>query len=456
MHTNLGQRFETLVWGAGLNQRPYWLRLFIHAARLGYAVSRDIASGQLTLRAMSLVFTTLLSLVPLLALSFSILKGLGAHYKLEPLLLTFLAPLGDRAGEIVDLIVGFVDNVKIGVLGALGVVFLVWTVINLMQKTEEAFNYIWKVPQPRSLQQTISRYFTVILIAPLLLFFASGLATAENTGELQKLLGDEWGSLVVNQLGNILPFLMTWAAFSFINSFVPNTPVQLKAAVIGGLIAAISWDLTAWAFINFVSGSAQREAIYAGSAFAIIIVLLLWIHIGWLILLIGANIAFYVQHPQYLRFRNPPTRLVGRQSERVALAIMFLLARRHHRGARPWTTATLARRLGLPQQAIAHSIALLADEHLAIAVGDDDGWVPGRDIAGINAANIVAAVRGEQANNGPTRLGDELRLADDLLDDAEAEALLRLNEKSLAEMLDEADRERDRETSEPADEPLAV
>ena len=98
--------------------------------------------GQLTLRAMSLVYTTILSLVPLLAISFSILKGFGVHNQVEPMLLNLLAPLGNKGVEITERIVGFVDNVKVGVLGSLGFVLLFYTVVSLMQKIERTFNYV--------------------------------------------------------------------------------------------------------------------------------------------------------------------------------------------------------------------------------------------------------------------------------------------------------------------------
>ena len=121
----------------------------LRVLRVSYALIRDLREGQLTLRAMSLVYTTILSLVPLMAISFSILKGFGVHNQVEPVLLNLLAPLGDKGVEISERIVGFMDNVKVGVLGSLGFVLLFYTVVSLMQKIERAFNYVWQIKTER-------------------------------------------------------------------------------------------------------------------------------------------------------------------------------------------------------------------------------------------------------------------------------------------------------------------
>src|SRR5215510_409632 len=110
--------------------RPLWKLTRI--LRYPYALIRDILRGDLTLRAMSLVYTTLLSIVPLIALSFSVLKGLGYHRELEPLLYSFLEPLGEKAYDITVKVMEFVDNVRGGLLGSIGLIFLIYTVITMI------------------------------------------------------------------------------------------------------------------------------------------------------------------------------------------------------------------------------------------------------------------------------------------------------------------------------------
>ena len=137
---------------------------------------------------MSLVYTTLLSIVPLIALSFSVLKGLGYHRYLEPLLYQFLEPLGDRATEITARVMEFVENVQSGVLGSLGLAFLLYTVISMIQKVEESFNFVWRVEQPRSIGRRFSEYLSVMVVGPVVMVAAMGLlATVGSNGLVQHL-----------------------------------------------------------------------------------------------------------------------------------------------------------------------------------------------------------------------------------------------------------------------------
>ncbi|MCK7580267.1 MAG: YihY/virulence factor BrkB family protein [Chromatiales bacterium] len=167
-----------LLWGSDLAAVSPLRRRLIRSARLVHAVVRDFADGQLTLRAMSLVYTTLLSLVPLLALSFSVLKGFGVHNQVRPALLAFLAPLGDKGVQITEQTIGFIDNIRVGVLGAVGLGLLIYTVTALLQKIELSFNYVWRVKRLRPLAQRFSQYLSVLTIGPVLVFSAIGITAS--------------------------------------------------------------------------------------------------------------------------------------------------------------------------------------------------------------------------------------------------------------------------------------
>ncbi len=149
------------IWDVDPAALPAWAGGPMRLVHILYAVVRDLGDGMLRLRAMSLVYTTLLSLVPLLAISFSVLKGFGVHNQIEPMLLNFLAPLGEKGVEITEYIITFVERIKVGVLGAVGLGLLVYTVVSLMQKIERSFNDTWHVTRHRSLAQRFSGYLSV-------------------------------------------------------------------------------------------------------------------------------------------------------------------------------------------------------------------------------------------------------------------------------------------------------
>ncbi len=180
-----------------------WLLGFL---RYPYALVRDLLTGELNLRAMGLVYTTLLSLVPLVAFAFAVLKGLGVHRDLEPLLFEFLRPIGERAGELTTQIMGFVEKVRGGVLGSLGLAFLLYTVVTTIQKLEGAFNFAWHVERPRSLMRRISEYLSLMVIGPVFLVIAFGLlgAVAEH-GTMRWLTNHEPLGTIIRGLGSAGP-----------------------------------------------------------------------------------------------------------------------------------------------------------------------------------------------------------------------------------------------------------
>src|SRR5215471_179259 len=170
------KELERAIWSPRQHlARPAWKPYAIRAARLAIVLFRDFWSGGLTLWTMSLVYTTLLSMVPLLALSFSVLKAFGVHSRIEPMLQDLLAPLGEQGHEITGRLVEFIDHMNVGVLGSVGLALLIYTVVSLMEKIEGSFNSIWHVTQLRSLGERFSRYLSVLMVGPILIFSAIGI-----------------------------------------------------------------------------------------------------------------------------------------------------------------------------------------------------------------------------------------------------------------------------------------
>jgi membrane protein len=382
--------------------RPLWKLTRI--LRYPYALIRDIARGDLTLRAMSLVYTTLLSVVPIIALSFSVLKGLGYHRELEPILYSFLEPLGDRGYELTAQIMSFVDNVRGGVLGSLGLMFLLYTLISTVEKVEESFNFVWRVEKPRSFGRRFSEYVSVMVVGPAVIVAALGLiAAVESTSFMQALSHYSPFDSILLVLSALTPYLLVSGVFTFMYGFVPNTKVRLRAALIGGVSAGAAWAFSGMVFARFVAGSTNTMVIYAG--FAIVIVALIWLYVSWLILLLGAQLAFYVQNPQYLRPGRGLIALNSSLRERVALSIMYLIVCDYRTAQHRWTTNRIAEHLELPGAALTPIVDALERRKLLLAA-EDDTWVPARDPHSIALADILDAVRHDTAGPRLSRIRD--------------------------------------------------
>lgn len=382
------------LWETNLSTLTGHKAFLVKSLRLLSVAIHEFTEGQMTLRAMSLVYTTLLSIVPLLAISFSVLKAFGVHNDiLAPFLIKFLAPLGPKGEEISARIIGFVQNMKVGVLGSVGLGMLFYTVISVIQKVEKSFNTIWRIRKARSLSRRFSDYISVIIIGPVLIFSAIGLtATLMSNTIVQKIISLEpFGTLFYFVVGKS-PYLMVCAAFTFLYMFIPNTRVKFKSALVGGVIAGILWETAGWAFASFIVSSAKYAAIYSG--FAILIMFMLWLYFSWLILLVGAQISFYHQYPHFLTPNTKIFRLSNRLRERLALMIMYFIGYNYFHNKRHWTLDDLVNRLELPVDTISDLITLLEQDGLVLETGDDPpAYLPARAIEKIKLNDLLNAVR---------------------------------------------------------------
>lgn len=410
----LWTRTEDAVWGEPLDAMPPWKARLMKALRLTLVLGRDLTVGQLNLRAMSLVYTTLLAMVPLLALSFSVLKAFGVYNQIEPALERFLEPLGERGAEITARITEFVANINVGVLGSLGLALLLYTAVSLIQKIEASLNVIWRVSQPRSLGQRFSAYLSVLLVGPLLVFSAMGLtASLMSARVVQDAMAVRPVGEAIVLGGQLMPYLLVIGAFTFIYVFIPNTRVRLGPALAGGVVGGILWQTAGWAFAAFAAGSTNYSAIYSG--FAILILFMIWIYVSWLILLVGASVAFYVQNPEYLVMQGDEPTLSNRMRERLALALMGRIAERFVAGRPPWTMNELVQALGMRQHAIEPVLQGLKNGGVVAENSDSPpGYLPARDLDTLTVGELLTIVRavGEDRHVCPGALPANERVDD--------------------------------------------
>lgn len=352
------------LYQADLEDLPWWKRPLVHVLRILVAILRDMGDGQLNMRAMSLVYTTLLSLVPLLAISFSVLKGFGAHNQIEPALLNVLEPLGNERFEITEKVIGFVDNIKVGVLGTFGLGVLLYTVISLMTKIERAFNYTWNVTTARRFTARFSDYLSVLLIGPFLIFVSVGLtASIRNAGFLENVTGLSLLGGVFEYIASTVPLILMTCAFAFIYTFMPNTRVRLVPALTGGAVTMVMWKLLGFLFATVVASSASYSAIY--SAFATLIIFMIWLYFGWLVLLIGASVAYYVQHPSNCTVSRQRFQMGNEMREHLSLSILGRVAMSYYQDDKTsWTVSRLAESLKLPIRIIEDSVETLQHQNL--------------------------------------------------------------------------------------------
>ena len=422
------------VWEAEFSNLTRFKRLIQGLIKMVLMVARDFIEKLVKLQAMALAFKTLLSLAPLLAVVFVILKGLDVHNRMEPALAEALAPLGEKGQEITAHLIGFVDKMSAGTLGSVGLVTLFITVVSLLGTIEESFNHIWRVKSPRKLTRKFSDYLSVILVGPVLVFAALTITAAlQSNAFVQRLMSLEPFGTVILTLLKLVPYVALWGAFTFVYVFVPNTRVKLKAALVGGLMAAILWQTVGWGFAAFVASSTRYYAIY--SSFAILLLFLLWLHVGWVIVLLGAQVAYAYQHLHlYQEDREELARSpAGR--EQLALHMMFLVGRNFYHGLDPMSVAELANQLNLPAGLVYDFMEMFHRARLVLPLADEETFVLGRDPETIGIKEILDCVRYagkiQESQGKPTKEEQGINEILAQADQSVAEALEGMNLQSL-------------------------
>jgi membrane protein len=425
------ERLEDGLFQRSRTMRPPWGPV-LRVLRYPVAIVRDWLQGEIPVRAMSLAYTTLLSLVPLLVFSFAILKGIGASADLHYILHQFFRPLGLASNQLTESLLEFVANMRGDVLGSLGLAFLAYTVITTIQKVDTSFNFVWRVQHARNFARRFAEYLSVMIAGPILLAVALGLLGSALHSPTARWL-DSIAPLAwaVTGIARVLPYVIVSAVFVFMYMFIPNIRVEARAALIGGVTAGIVWALGGKIFTSILVSSSTLVAIYSG--FAIVLSTLIWVYLSWLILLLGATLAFYVQFPQYLPHGHTALALDASAHESIGVSVMYLVARDYLSGAAGWSAARLADTLDVPAAALAPVVTSLEKAKLLVAT-EKDCFLPGRDPHSIKLSDIVETLRRPQ--HGRTILvGRAIPQAQELIAHIQACVHRDLGERSLAEFI---------------------
>jgi membrane protein len=387
---------ERDLWTLDAGPRGRLRSWAIGLLRVVVVLARALTDPQLNLEATALVYRTLLSIVPFLAVGFSVLKAFGAEYKIDTVVARLLAPLGASGAQLASQVVGFVDNLRVSVLGAIGFVLLFYTVLSVIERIESAFNRIWHVRRARSLARKFSDYLSIVLVGPVLVFGAFGImAAAQNYWLVQRVLAvTHLTEVSVFVARHGAPFVLLIAAFTLLYRLLPHTRVTLRAALVGGVTAGLIWHLAGYGFAIFVAGSTSYAAIYSGAA--VFLISLIWLQLAWLILLTGAQVAYVHQHPiaSVIVRGRPSLRL----RERVALGALVEITRRYLRGDGPSQPEELARTLDAPLGTLEELLEDFVAARLLVHT-DPDGVMLARAPDQVTVVDVLDAIHEPPASH---------------------------------------------------------
>ncbi|SNS27473.1 tRNA-processing RNAse BN [Humidesulfovibrio mexicanus] len=416
----LERHFSRDIWAkdagdvGGLKGKAYAL------SRLGHMVVKGFLADHCIIRASALTFTTILSIVPLLAVAFSISKGFGLQN--AGFFRNFLMGIAADRVEVVNKILQYIANTNVKTLGWIGVGTLLLTVFTTVGNVERAFNSIWNVKRGRSSWRKFTDFFSVIVICPIIVLVAASLTVAVQKLDLVQDFLSASGSVGLEEfLLKLFSLSLVWVGFIFVYAFVPNTHVRLKSAAVGGLVAGTMWQSAQWLYIHWQIGFTKYNAIYG--SFAQLPLFLVWLYISWIIVLLGAEVSFAVQHMNAFVRRGLSQRLSPLSRQKVAVAALSRIAARFAAGLSPLPVRLLARDLRLPEDVVADTLGILADAGMVAPMGEAEDLGYGLAVAAdnIRMAEVLAVL--ERCGDGGECGGMLIHEGVDPLFDAFAETL---------------------------------
>jgi membrane protein len=431
---NLKEFLNRGIWEVDPGKLSKGKSFLLHQVQVISLAARDFFADHCLMRASALTYTTILSIVPMLALMFSLLKGLGVQNKLEPLLLDKLAV---GSGETVTQIISYINNTNVGKLGTVGLVLLIFTVLTVLSNIEVSFNSIWGVKETRPLFRRFSDYLSVVLTGPIFILAAISMTTTlESQVFVQKLLGMAFIGKLVFLLFKILPFVAMWAAFTFLYIFMPNTRVQFRAALVGGIFGGTLWQVAQWGYVTFQVGVARYNAIYG--TMAAVPIFMVWTYFSWVIVLLGLELTYATQNLRTVRreIRGGDVNFTSR--EIVALNILLVVGESFKRGERPLGQEEIGEALELPPRLARSVLATLVHLGLVSRVqngtADDFAYQPALALENMKVFEIIQALREEGENYSKLRDTPErevIREVERTLEEAGRQALKDLTMEDL-------------------------
>ena len=344
---------------------------------------RNIKGYQLATRSSALTYSSLLSIVPLLAVLFAIAKGFGFQNIVQSELFRYLG--GQK--EIMTNTLYFIDQsleyAKTGVFLGVGVVLLFYTVVNLLSTIEKTFNDIWRVKKGRSIYRMFTDYFALFLIAPLFLIVNAGLSLfLKSASSSNEVIG-----FVVSPFLEIAPFLVVIFLFTFLFIYIPNTKIKFTAALFGGVFSGILFQIFQYFYISGQMYISKYNAIYG--SFAALPLLLLWLQMSWFICLFGVALSFSYQNVHKFSFENESKNISRRYKDFVLLLISTLIIKRFENGEKPYTADELSEQHKIPTQLTSDALYLLEKTGIIVEVPTAENltaaYVPAIDIQKISA-----------------------------------------------------------------------
>lgn len=319
--------------------------------------------------ASALTYSTLLAIVPILAVVFAIARGFGYNKYIEAWFREALTSQPQAAETIIGFVNSYLVHTKSGIFLGIGLVFMLWTVIMLINNIEQTFNYIWQVKKPRSLFRTITDYMAMFLLVPIIIVITSGVSIfmATIAGEIEDYI---LLAPMVRFFIALMPYMLMSAVFIALYLFMPNTKVKFKCALVPGVLAGVAMQGLQLFYIHSQIWVSSYNAIYG--SFAALPLFMLWVQISWTICLFGAELCYTSQNLEDFAFKAQTEDISHRYNMMLCVLLASHICKRFEDGGKPYTALELKLATGIPIRITNDLLYELIKVHIITEITSDE------------------------------------------------------------------------------------
>lgn len=348
---------------------------------------RNINGSQLNIRSGALTYSTLLSIVPILAVLFAIARGFGFQNIVQSELFRYFSGQEELLRKAMTFIDQSIEYAKGGVFLGVGLVLLLYTVFSLFSKIENNFNDIWQIKHGRPYVRQFTDYLALLVITPVFLICNAGFSIMLNTAAGQEHIL----SWAIAPVAKAIPYLITVLLFVFLYMYVPNTKVKFGSALFAGIFTGVAFQIFQILYISGQIWISKYNAIYG--SFAALPLLLLWLQLSWFICLFGAALAFAHQNVSKFDFEQETKNISRRYRDFILLTVMYIIVKRFETGQTPYTADAISERFRIPTQLTSDTLDVLLKIGLIVETPAEDdkvipAYIPALDIGRLTVSYL--------------------------------------------------------------------
>ena len=375
--------FRDDIWRTSESELTKIQRIGYRLAKTIILAIRGFIKDRLNIRASALTYSIVFAIIPLLALIIAIGKGLGVEKMIEDSLNQSFVAQSDIAPTIMQFVQRYLATTQGGLFIGIGLVILLWSVLNLFMQVENAFNTIWQVRKPRNAMNMFTTYFSTVLVIPIIIVFTSGLSIFVSSAVSQTYVYQVL-SPVLRFFVKLIPYALNCIIFTVMYKAVPNTRVQFKHALVAGIIAGFAFQAFQMLYINGQVYLSRYNVVYG--SFAAIPLLLLWLQISCLIVLLGAEISYVSQNLQYFEFELDSIKISLRYKKFLTLFITYVIVKQLENKQSPLSAEEISRHYKIPIRLVQQIIQSLIDISVLAEIANEQSkskekhFIPAVDI----------------------------------------------------------------------------